>query len=51
MRNREKQRENRRRFKTDPRLNASGYMDLTAYKAIRNVTREEKKAGQNAKKA
>lgn len=26
--------------KKDPRRNASGYMDLTAYEAIRNVERE-----------
>ena len=26
--------------KRDPRLNASGYKDLTAYEAIRNVDRE-----------
>ena len=26
--------------KTDPRLNASGYPDPTAYEAIRNVDRE-----------
>lgn len=26
--------------KKDPRRNASGYMDLTAYEAIRNVDRE-----------
>lgn len=27
-------------YKNDPRLNASGYMDMTAYEAIRNVDRE-----------
>ena len=27
-------------YKRDPRRNASGYMDLTAYKAIENVERE-----------
>ena len=26
--------------KRDPRLNGSGYMDLTAYEAIKNVDRE-----------
>lgn len=25
----------------DPRRNASGYMDLTAYEAIRNIERDE----------
>ena len=48
MKNRKRQRENRRRYKSDPRQNASGCMDMTAYLAIRNVMREEKK---NAKKA
>ena len=48
MQNRKRQRHNRRRYKSDPRRNASGYMDMTAYFAIRNVMREEKK---NAKKA
>jgi alpha-beta hydrolase superfamily lysophospholipase len=48
MKNRKRQRENRRRYKSDPRRNASGSMDMTAYLAIRNVMREEKK---NAKKA
>lgn len=47
MKNRKRQRENRRLFKSDLRRNASGCMDMTAYLAIRNVTREEKK---NAKK-
>ena len=27
--------------KKDPRRNASGYMDLTAYEALRNIEREE----------
>lgn len=27
-------------YKNDPRYNASGYMDMTAYEAIRNVDRE-----------
>lgn len=54
MRDRKKQRENRRRYKTNPCLNASGCYDMTAYRAIQNVTREEreeKKTRQNAKKA
>ncbi|SDZ96352.1 hypothetical protein SAMN02745687_01236 [Lachnospiraceae bacterium NK3A20] len=51
MKNRQRQRENRRKYKKDPRLNASGCMDMTAYKAIRNVTREEKKEKRNAEKA
>lgn len=51
MRNREKQRENRQRKHYKQRLsndqkpwqNASGYSDPTAYAAITNVMREEKK--------
>lgn len=27
-------------YKKDPRRNSSGYMDLTAYEAIKNVDRE-----------
>lgn len=50
MKNRQRQRENRRRYKKDPRLNASGCMDMTAYKAIRNVTRQEKKVKRHADK-
>ncbi|MGN0254773.1 MAG: hypothetical protein ACI4W2_00805 [Eubacterium sp.] len=51
MKNRQRQRENRRRYKTDPRKNASGCMNMTAYKAIRNVTRQEKRERRNAEKA
>ena len=51
MRNREKQREMRRLKHYNQRLernhkpwqNASGYSDPTAYAALRNVMREEKK--------
>ena len=51
MRNREKQRENRRRKHYEQSLasdhkpwkNASGYSDPTAYAALKTVTREEKK--------
>lgn len=50
MKNRDRQRENRRRYKKDPRLNASGCMDMTAYKAIRNVCRQEKKVKHHADK-
>lgn len=51
MKNRQRQRENRRRYKTDPKKNASGCTDMTAYKAIRNVTRQEKRVRCNGKKA
>lgn len=38
-------------YKTDPKKNASGCTDMTAYKAIRNVTRQEKRVRRNGKKA
>lgn len=50
MKNRDRQRENRRRYRKDPRFNASGCMDMTAYKAIRNVSRQEKKVKRHADK-
>lgn len=36
--------------KRDPRRNASGYMDPTAYEAIRNIEREEAEAEKRYKK-
>lgn len=51
MKNRQRQRENRIRYKTDPRKNASGGTDMTAYKAIRNVTRQEMSEKRNGEKA
>ena len=51
MKNRQRQRENRIRYKIDPRKYASGGTDMTAYKAIRNVTRQEKREKRNGEKA
>ena len=45
MKNRARQRENRRlkaQKYEKPWLNPEGYMDLTPYKAIQNITRQEK---------
>ena len=46
MKDRKRQRENRKKYKRDPRRNASGCMDMTAYIAVKNADRqlkEEKK--------
>ena len=47
---RERQRANRRmkdRREKNPRLNAEGYNDPTAYLALRNIEREERRKKQN----
>lgn len=46
MKDRKKQRENRRLYggrKDNPKLNASGYYDLTAYEAIKRADKAAKK--------